>query len=134
MSSLWTTRLPPSSRPEPGYLAMLNCNRNPSRPTCHQAASTSCALSDLGYHLDEKDCHQLASLAMNTARDLVAVHWRHRVEDHPLTGDQVHPVIQQAATNHGLERICSHIEADFRLAVQSRDQPSVASRSGLISS
>ena len=83
-----------------------------------------------GYHLDEKDCHQLASLAMNTARDLVAVHWRHRVEDHPLTGDQVHPVIQQAATNHGLERICNHIEADFRLAVRSRDQPSVASRAG----
>ena len=104
MSSPWTTRLPPSSRPEPGY------------------------------HLNDKDCYRLASLAMNTARDLVAVHWRHRVEDHPLIGDQVDPVIQQAPTNHGPERICSHIEADFRLAVRSRDQPSVASRSGLIPS
>ena len=71
---------------------------------------------------------------MNTARDLVAVHWRHRVEDHPLSGDQVHPVIEQTATDHGLERICSHIEADFRLAVWSRDRRSVASRTGLIQS
>ena len=47
-------------------------------------------LSELGYYLDEKDCQQLASLAVTTAGDLVAVHWRHPVEDYPLTGDHVH--------------------------------------------
>ena len=40
-------------------------------------------LSELGYYLDEKDCQQLASLAATSAGDLVAVHWRHPVEDYP---------------------------------------------------
>ena len=89
-------------------------------------------LSELGYYLDENDCQQLATLAVNTADDVVAVHWRHPVEDYPLSGDHVHQIIQQTAADHGLQQICSHIEADFQLAVWSRDRRSVASRTGLI--
>ena len=91
-------------------------------------------LSELGYYLDEKSCQQLATLCVSTARDVVAVHWRHLVEDYPLSGDHVHQIIEQTATDRGLERICSHIETDFRLGVWSRDRRSVASRTGLIQS
>ena len=48
-------------------------------------------LSEMGYYLDERDCRRLAQLAMTGARDLIAVHWRHRVGDYPLTGDQCPP-------------------------------------------
>jgi SAM-dependent methyltransferase len=89
-------------------------------------------LSELGYYLDENDCQQLATLAVSTGRDVVAAHWRHPVEDYPLSGDRVHRIIHQAAADGGLERICSHIEVDFRLAVWSRDRRSVAARTGLV--
>jgi SAM-dependent methyltransferase len=91
-------------------------------------------LSELGYYLDEKDCQRLATLTATAADDLIAVHWRHPVDDYPLSGDHVHHLIEQAAAEHGLSRICSHIEADFRLAVWSRHPRSVAARTGLIPS
>ena len=47
-------------------------------------------LSELGYYLDEKDCQRMATLTVTAARDLIAVHWRHPVEDYPLAGDHVH--------------------------------------------
>jgi SAM-dependent methyltransferase len=89
-------------------------------------------LSELGYYLDEKDCQQLARLAATSAGDLIAVHWRHPVEDYPLTGDHVHHILEHTAAEHRLTRICHHVEADFRLAVWSRDRRSVAARTGLI--
>jgi SAM-dependent methyltransferase len=91
-------------------------------------------LSELGYYLDERRCQRTAELAVSSARDLVAVHWRHPVEDYPLTGDHVHQLIQQAAAQQGLHRICDHVEADFRLAVWSHDHRSVGSRTGLVTS
>jgi SAM-dependent methyltransferase len=89
-------------------------------------------LSELGYYLDDEGCQQLADLAVRTARDVVSVHWRHPVEDYPLGGDHVHQIIEQAAADRGLERICGHIEADFRLGVWSHDHRSVAARTGLV--
>ena len=91
-------------------------------------------LSEMGYYLDVPDCHRLAQLATTGAGDLVAVHWRHRVRDYPLTGDQFHRILDQNAARQGLGRICSHVEADFRLAVWSRDHRSVAGRTGLLPS
>ncbi len=89
-------------------------------------------LSEVGYYLDERDSRRLAQLAMTGARDLIAVHWRHRVSDYPLTGDQFHRILDQIGARHGLGRICSHVEADFRLGVWSRDHRSVAGRTGLL--
>jgi trans-aconitate methyltransferase len=91
-------------------------------------------LSEMGYYLDEPDCRRLAQLAMASAGDLIAVHWRHPVDDYPLTGDQFHAILDQMAARHELSRICSHVEADFRLAVWSRDHRSVAARTGLLRS
>jgi trans-aconitate methyltransferase len=89
-------------------------------------------LSELGYYLEKASCQQMAEMAAATARDLVAVHWRHPVDDYPLTGDDVHQVIHQAAIEHGLAQVCSHVEADFHLAVWSHDHRSVGSRTGLV--
>jgi SAM-dependent methyltransferase len=89
-------------------------------------------LSEIGYYMDQDDCHQLADLAVNAARDLVEVHWRHPVEEYPLTGDQVHHIIEGVALAHELARLCSYVDTDFRLTVWSRDRRSVASRTGLV--
>ena len=91
-------------------------------------------LSELGYYLDEPTVSKWPRWPQPPACDLVAVHWRHPVEDYPLTGDHVHQLIQQAAIEHGLAPISSHVEADFRLAVWSHDHRSVASRTGLVPS
>ena len=91
-------------------------------------------LSEMGYYLEEPDSRRLAQVAASSTRDLIAVHWRHRVGDYPLTGDQFHRILDQTAARLGLSRICSHVEADFRLAVWSRDQRSIASRTGLLRS
>ncbi len=89
-------------------------------------------LSELGYYLDREDCRELAHLTATSARNVVAVHWRHPVDDYPLPGDQVHHLIDQAAAKGGLDRLCCHVEADFRLGVWSRDHRSIAARTGLI--
>jgi hypothetical protein len=67
-----------------------------------------------------------------SARDLIAVHWRHRVTDYPLTGDQVHAVVAAAAVGAGMARLVDHVEEDFRLDVWSHDRRSVARRTALV--
>ncbi len=50
-------------------------------------------VSEVGYYLDLPDLARLATLIRgHTARSgqLLLVHWLPRVEDYPLTGDQVH--------------------------------------------
>jgi SAM-dependent methyltransferase len=89
-------------------------------------------LSEVGYYLDPRDCQQLAELAVTSARDLVAVHWRHPVGDYPLRGDEVHEYLAQCASAHGLASVLTHLEVDVRLEVWSRDHRSVAARTGLV--
>jgi SAM-dependent methyltransferase len=89
-------------------------------------------LSEVGYYLDVEDCELLAELAVTTGRDLIAVHWRHLVDDYPLTGDEVHEIINRCAGRHGLAVLASHIEADLRIEVWSTDHRSVAGRTGLL--
>jgi SAM-dependent methyltransferase len=88
-------------------------------------------LSEVGYYLDREDCHLLAELAITTGRDVIAVHWRHLVDDYPLTGDEVHEVIGRCADRGGLAMVASHLEADLRIEVWSTDHRSVATRTGL---
>jgi SAM-dependent methyltransferase len=89
-------------------------------------------LSEVGYYLDLADCQLLAEQAVTTGRDLIAVHWRHRVDDYPLTGDEVHEIINRCADRHGLAVLASHIEADLRIEVWSTERRSVAVRTGLV--
>jgi SAM-dependent methyltransferase len=91
-------------------------------------------LSELGYYFDVDDCRRLAQLAVGAASDVIAVHWRHAVQDYPITGDQVHRIIKRAASDCGLAQLCSHVEPDYLLDVWSRDHRSVAGRTGLVHS
>jgi trans-aconitate methyltransferase len=90
-------------------------------------------VSEVGYYLDDDDCNRLADMAVSSARDLIAVHWRHPVPDYPLSGDQVHSAINLAAQRRGLVQLVSHLEADLRLDLWSADARSVAARVGLTS-
>jgi trans-aconitate methyltransferase len=88
-------------------------------------------LSELAYYLGDRDCQQLAELAASSAHELIAVHWRHPVDDYPLSGDAAHEIVDRAATSAGLTRLVTHLEIDFRLDVWSADDRSVAQRGRL---
>jgi SAM-dependent methyltransferase len=92
-------------------------------------------LSEVGYYLGDDDLDLLLGNAVGSLApggDLVAVHWRHRVDDYPQLGDEVH---RRLAQDHdGLARTVRHEEADFLLEVYARTPPgarSVAQREGL---
>jgi SAM-dependent methyltransferase len=89
-------------------------------------------LSEVGYYLDSGDCRRMAELAAASARDLIAVHWRHPVDDYPLTGDEVHSTLADVAEAHHLIPLVRHCEQDFRIDVWSSDHRSIAARSGLL--
>lgn len=88
-------------------------------------------LSEVGYYLDREDCSELTRLAALSARDLVAVHWRHPVADYPLSGDEVHEFLAEAALGAGMQQLVDHREADVRIDVWSHDARSVAMRTGV---
>ncbi len=88
-------------------------------------------LSEVGYYLDGDDCAILAARAADSARDLIAVHWRHPVEDYPLSGDQVHGLLREATKGASMRHLVDHREDDFRLDVWSHDSRSVAERTGV---
>ncbi len=85
-------------------------------------------LSELGYYLDETDLNRwidcaLASLTENG--QLLACHWRPRIEGCPLDAERVHEIL-----GHRLQmsRLFSHQEPDFLLDLWSRDPQSVAEK------
>ncbi|WP_248730454.1 SAM-dependent methyltransferase [Pseudomonas sp. MWU13-2517] len=88
-------------------------------------------LSELGYYLDADDLGRLidcalASLAPNG--QLLACHWRPRIDECPQTAEQVHALLQQRL---GMHHVVQHHEDDFLLDLWSRDGTSVASQEGL---
>jgi LmbE family N-acetylglucosaminyl deacetylase/SAM-dependent methyltransferase len=88
-------------------------------------------LSEVGYYFDPDDLDTLLDNIENglgPTGTLVMCHWRHPVDDYPLTGDEVHQV---ARTRPGLHRLAAHVEEDFILEVFSHDPRSVAERTGL---
>ncbi|GAA2616498.1 class I SAM-dependent DNA methyltransferase [Paractinoplanes durhamensis] len=88
-------------------------------------------LSELGYYFADADLATLLDRSVSTLApdgDLVAVHWRHPVEEHARSGDEVHAAL---SARPGLHRLTRHEEADFVLEVFSRDGRSVAQRAGL---
>jgi SAM-dependent methyltransferase len=92
-------------------------------------------LSEVGYYLDDDDLDTMlgrAVASLTPGGDLVAVHWRRRVDDYPQPGDEVH---RRLAYDHpALARLVRHEEADFLLEVFTRVPPaarSVAQREGL---
>jgi hypothetical protein len=88
-------------------------------------------LSEVGYYLDARDCRRLCQRAAVGSMDLVAVHWRHPVDDYPLSGDEVHRILADACLEAEMTHLVEHVEDDFRLDVWSQDARSVALRTGV---
>lgn len=91
-------------------------------------------LSEVGYYFavdDLRDVLDHVCGALEPGGSLLAVHWRHPVEDYPLGGDDVHAVLDQ---DPRLEATVRHVETDFLLTVYARTPPkarSVAQETGL---
>lgn len=78
-------------------------------------------LSELGYYLDEQQWVEVIKLAQRSLRPrgtLLACHWLHPIEGCPMTGAQVHQLLNQHVSLH---RNVRHEEADFVLEVWSSD-------------
>lgn len=89
-------------------------------------------VSEIGYYFEHGECQRLAGLAAASAGDLVAVHWRHPVDDYPLIGDDVHEHLAAAAAAEGMTSLVRHLEEDFLIDVWSHDPRSVARRTRII--
>lgn len=97
-------------------------------------------LSELLYYLGDDDLRAVAARAVASVAPggtLLSVHWRHRVEDYPQTGDAAQQAVVDAARG-ALVPTVRHIEADLDLAVHVRPRDgedparvSVAGRDGL---
>lgn len=88
-------------------------------------------LSEVAYYFDMATLEAVLDkieTSLGPTGTLVACHWRHDVEDYPLSGDEVHNTIRARSSLH---RIAVHVEADFLLEVFSHDGRSVAQRTGL---
>lgn len=90
-------------------------------------------LSEIGYYCGPVDLDRLATLAAGSlTREglILACHWRHRVQEYPLTGDQVH---ERLRAQPGLALLAQHTEEDFVLDVLVRRPAiSVARATGLV--
>ena len=89
--------------------------------------------SEVGYYFDAET---LAALALRAAGSLaidgviVSCHWRHPVDDYPLSGDEARRIIREES---GLVVVAHYIDQDFGLEVLAqRGYDSVAKREGLV--
>ena len=89
-------------------------------------------VSEIGYYLDEPALALLVDRVASSLEPggaLLACHWRHPVDDYPLTGDAVHAAFRSRA---GLLPAVRHEEEDFVLDVLTAGPaPSPARREGL---
>jgi SAM-dependent methyltransferase len=89
-------------------------------------------LSEVGYYLApdalrstlDRECPRLAAGAT-----VVAAHWRHRVDDYLMTGDQVNEIVAETT---GFHSIAAYRDADVIIDVfDTADSASVAARTGV---
>lgn len=88
-------------------------------------------LSELCYYLDADDLQRLIDCALKALTDngqLLACHWRPRIDGCPQTAEQVHEMLAQRL---GMAHLVQHHESDFLLDLWSRDRTSVATHEGL---
>ena len=88
-------------------------------------------LSELCYYLDADDLQRLIDCALKALTDngqLLACHWRPRIDGCPQTAEQVHEMLAQRL---GMAHLVQHHDSDFLLDLWSRDGISVATHEGL---
>ncbi len=89
-------------------------------------------IGEFGYYLDAGELRLLRERAVQSLTPggvLVACHWRHRIAEAPLTGDEVHAMLGEGEGLHRLSRLA---EEDFLLETWSLDPASVARREHLV--
>jgi SAM-dependent methyltransferase len=87
--------------------------------------------SELGYYLDAADLQAWITRARESLTEngqLLACHWRPKIEGCPLDAEQVHQALQEQLQ---LPRLFTHHEPDVLLDLWSRDDQSVAQREHL---
>ncbi len=89
-------------------------------------------VSEVGYYLNEDALREMLDRELprlKNAATVVAAHWRHRVEDYPLTGDRANDVV---AATPGLHLIGSYRDDDVAIDVfDTASSASVAARTGV---
>ncbi len=89
-------------------------------------------VSEMLYYLDRPDAEAFMRRAvehLDQDGEIVLVHWRQRVPEYPLTGDEAHEI---ACATAGLVVTGHYEDDDVRLDVLARGgRPSVADREGL---
>ena len=89
-------------------------------------------VSEMLYYLDREDAARFMGRAAEHLEDdgeIVLVHWRQRVPEYPLTGDEAHEI---ACATTGLVVTGHYEDEDLRLDVLARSgAPTVADREGL---
>jgi nodulation protein S (NodS) len=89
-------------------------------------------LSEVAYYLDaaglrdvlDRECGHLSE-----GTTVIATHWRHPVDDYPLTGDQANAIIGETA---GLQVMAHYLDEDFVIDVLEKGAArSVAARTGV---
>ena len=89
-------------------------------------------LSEVGYYLEAATMREILDRELprlSNPATIIAAHWRHRVEDYPMTGDETNDVI--AATS-GLHRIGGYRDDDIVVDVfDTATSASVAARTGV---
>lgn len=88
-------------------------------------------LSEVLYYLTETEAIRVAAgLGGRLARDghLIAVHWRHLVAEHTLSGDHADELLRR---HSGLQALGGWCDTDLRLTVFGSDPTSVAQAEGL---
>jgi SAM-dependent methyltransferase len=90
-------------------------------------------LAEVGYYLDAADLSRAVDEAVDRlgpSGAIVAVHWRHPAPDYPLTGDEVHRLID---ARDDLDRLGGYYDEDFLLDIWTHGPvQSVAAQTGLI--
>lgn len=89
-------------------------------------------LSEVGYYLQPAALRELLDREvprLTNPATIVAAHWRHPVEDYPMTGDQANGIV---AATPGLHRIGGYVDEDVAIEVfDTANAASVAARTGV---
>ena len=105
--------LPESRNPNPGRFDLI-------------------VLSEVLYYLGDADLDELIARlpeSLTPTGEVLAVHWRWRVEEYPRTGDEVHAALRSSA----LHPSASYSDTDFCVDVMTSSPiGSVAQREGLV--
>ena len=89
-------------------------------------------LSEVAYYLSEQTLRRVLDRECARLPDgasVIAAHWRHRVDDYPLSGDEANELVKATPGLHGLGH---YRDADVVIDVLTKGaQPSVAARTGV---